>query len=155
MPGHAGGSPYHIGSESKIGWGCVTDRHCASTFDNSSLLQNTCFRVDPKSLMPKSPAQHDDSYDHGRRAQLCSKDSPQLSQSIKNISKSLIFWINENFTSRFPAIFPGSSISTNLMQTPSQPLAPTSCHDQIWHNVRGKLPQPTLGDLAFSVCCPL
>lgn len=38
MPGHAGGSPYHIGIESKIGWGCVTDRHCASAF-----IQNTSY----------------------------------------------------------------------------------------------------------------
>ena len=37
MPGHAGGSPYHIGIESKIGWGCVTD-HCASAF-----IQNTSY----------------------------------------------------------------------------------------------------------------
>ncbi len=96
----------------------------------------------PNPWCPKVPAIGNDSYDHGRHVQLCSKDSPQLSQSIKTSLKLPGFFYTRI---TLPVIFLGPSNQPIWCKLHPGPLAPTTCHAQIWHDVRGRLPQPTCG----------
>ena len=162
MPGHAGGSPYHIGIESKIGWGCVTDRHCVSAFiQNTSYIWQFIFAT---KYMFQGESQIPDAEEscttrwflwswsacttlfqrltttfpiHQKHLKVPDfLNKRELYQSFSG-NFSWILHINQSDANSIPASCPNFMSRSNLAQRAR------------------KAASANVGDLAFSVCCPL